>query len=106
MNETFAGEFGSSWRGLRDSRAGLDRKGPSPVSDLLLLVTVFGVTFVAELPDKSLFASLVLGTRYRPVQVPDLSSYHCHDIDLGDEGGSRHDRLFRRGRRFPTDWGV
>ena len=30
------------------------------MSDLLLL-TVFGVTFVAELPDKSLFASLVLG---------------------------------------------
>jgi putative Ca2+/H+ antiporter (TMEM165/GDT1 family) len=36
---------------------------------LLLLVTVFAVTFVAELPDKSLFASLVLGTRYRPGQV-------------------------------------
>jgi Ca2+/H+ antiporter, TMEM165/GDT1 family len=39
------------------------------VSALLLLVTVFGVTFVAELPDKSLFASLVLGTRYRPAHV-------------------------------------
>jgi putative Ca2+/H+ antiporter (TMEM165/GDT1 family) len=40
------------------------------VSDLLLLLlTVFGVTLVAELPDKSLFASLVLGTRYRPAQV-------------------------------------
>jgi Ca2+/H+ antiporter, TMEM165/GDT1 family len=38
-------------------------------SSLLLLVTVFAVTFVAELPDKSLFASLVLGTRYRPAQV-------------------------------------
>jgi putative Ca2+/H+ antiporter (TMEM165/GDT1 family) len=36
---------------------------------LLLLVTVFAVTFAAELPDKSLFASLVLGTRYRPAQV-------------------------------------
>ena len=35
----------------------------------LLLVTVFAVTFVAELPDKSLFASLVLGTRYRPAHV-------------------------------------
>jgi hypothetical protein len=44
-------------------------EGPSSVSDLLLLATVFGVTFVAELPDKSLFASLVLGTRYRPVHV-------------------------------------
>jgi putative Ca2+/H+ antiporter (TMEM165/GDT1 family) len=36
---------------------------------LLLLVTVFAVTFAAELPDKSLFASLVLGTRYRPGPV-------------------------------------
>jgi putative Ca2+/H+ antiporter (TMEM165/GDT1 family) len=35
----------------------------------LLLVTVFAVTFVAELPDKSLVASLVLGTRYRPAYV-------------------------------------
>jgi putative Ca2+/H+ antiporter (TMEM165/GDT1 family) len=39
------------------------------VSDLLLLASVFGVTFAAELPDKSLFASLVLGTRYRPAHV-------------------------------------
>jgi Ca2+/H+ antiporter, TMEM165/GDT1 family len=39
------------------------------VSSLLLLVTVFAVTFVAELPDKSLFASLLLGTRYRAAQV-------------------------------------
>ena len=39
------------------------------MSSLLLLVTVFAVTFVAELPDKSLFASLVLGTRYRAGQV-------------------------------------
>jgi putative Ca2+/H+ antiporter (TMEM165/GDT1 family) len=35
----------------------------------LLLVTVFAVTFVSELPDKSLFGSLVLGTRYRPGYV-------------------------------------
>ncbi len=39
------------------------------VSGLLLLLTVFAVTFIAELPDKSLFASLVLGTRYRPAHV-------------------------------------
>jgi len=39
------------------------------VSDLLLLASVFGVTFAAELPDKSLFASLVLGTRYRAGHV-------------------------------------
>ena len=36
---------------------------------LVLLVTVFAVTFVAELPDKSMFASLVLGTRYRQAHV-------------------------------------
>lgn len=30
---------------------------------------VFGVIFVSELPDKSLFASLVLGTRYRALWV-------------------------------------
>jgi putative Ca2+/H+ antiporter (TMEM165/GDT1 family) len=29
----------------------------------------FVVTFLAELPDKSMFASLVLGTRYRPAWV-------------------------------------
>ena len=39
------------------------------MSDLLLLVTVFAVTLIAELPDKSLFASLVLGIRYRPAHV-------------------------------------
>ena len=39
------------------------------MSGLLLLMTVFAVTFIAELPDKSLFASLVLGTRYRPAHV-------------------------------------
>ncbi len=32
---------------------------------LTVVGIVFGVVFVAELPDKSLFASLVLGTRYR-----------------------------------------
>jgi Ca2+/H+ antiporter, TMEM165/GDT1 family len=34
-----------------------------------LLATVFAVTFVVELPDKSLFASLLLGTRYQPWHV-------------------------------------
>ena len=32
---------------------------------LTVIATVFVVIFVAELPDKSLFASLVLGTRYK-----------------------------------------
>jgi len=39
------------------------------VLSLSLIATVFVVIFVAELPDKSLFASLVLGTRYRPLWV-------------------------------------
>ena len=39
------------------------------MSWLVLLVTVFAVTFVAELPDKSLFATLVLSTRYRGAYV-------------------------------------
>jgi putative Ca2+/H+ antiporter (TMEM165/GDT1 family) len=34
-----------------------------------LVATVFVVIFLAELPDKSLFASLVLGTRYPPLWV-------------------------------------
>ena len=33
------------------------------------VATVFGVIFIAELPDKSLFASLVLATRHRPLLV-------------------------------------
>jgi Uncharacterized protein family UPF0016 len=28
--------------------------------------SAFALTFLAELPDKSMFAALVLGTRYRP----------------------------------------
>jgi putative Ca2+/H+ antiporter (TMEM165/GDT1 family) len=39
------------------------------VLNFALVATVFGLTFLAELPDKSLFASLLLGTRYRPVHV-------------------------------------
>lgn len=34
-----------------------------------ILLTVAAVIFLAELPDKSMFASLVLGTRYRPLYV-------------------------------------
>jgi putative Ca2+/H+ antiporter (TMEM165/GDT1 family) len=70
VNETFADEFSSFWRGSFWYL--LERAEPerlSLMSSLLLLVTVFALTFVAELPDKSLFASLVLGTRYRPAHV-------------------------------------
>lgn len=37
--------------------------------NVAVAAAVFAITFLAELPDKSLFASLVLGTRYRPVYV-------------------------------------
>lgn len=33
--------------------------------DLTTVAVVFGVIFIGELPDKSMFASLVLGTRFR-----------------------------------------
>ncbi|HEY3954094.1 MAG TPA: TMEM165/GDT1 family protein [Streptosporangiaceae bacterium] len=36
---------------------------------LAVIGAAFVITFLAELPDKSMFASLVLSTRYRPVQV-------------------------------------
>lgn len=39
------------------------------MSYLAAAAVAFGVTFLGELPDKSLFASLVLGTRYRPAYV-------------------------------------
>ncbi len=39
------------------------------VLDLRLLGTVFGVIFVAELPDKTALAALVLATRHKPLPV-------------------------------------
>ncbi|MBS2539911.1 TMEM165/GDT1 family protein [Catenulispora sp. NF23] len=41
----------------------------SHIVDLLVILTVFGVVFLAELPDKTALASLVLGTRYKPLHV-------------------------------------
>ncbi|HEX9526307.1 MAG TPA: TMEM165/GDT1 family protein [Streptosporangiaceae bacterium] len=70
MDETFADESGSSggvWPWFPPSDP--DREGPCPVPGAALLATVFAVTFVVELPDKSLFASLLLGTRYQPWHV-------------------------------------
>jgi putative Ca2+/H+ antiporter (TMEM165/GDT1 family) len=37
--------------------------------DLALIATVFGVIFAAELPDKTMVATLVLSTRFRPALV-------------------------------------
>ncbi|HEU5416950.1 MAG TPA: TMEM165/GDT1 family protein [Streptosporangiaceae bacterium] len=36
---------------------------------LVIAASVFGITFLGELPDKSLFASLVMSTRYRRLPV-------------------------------------
>lgn len=41
----------------------------SDAVNLAVALTTFAVIFPAELPDKSLFASLVLGTRFRPLPV-------------------------------------
>jgi len=48
---------------------GPDGEGGPLMASIAVAATVFGITFLAELPDKSLFASLVLGTRYRAVYV-------------------------------------
>jgi Ca2+/H+ antiporter, TMEM165/GDT1 family len=37
------------------------------MAHVAVFAAVFAITFLAELPDKSLFVSLVLGTRYRPL---------------------------------------
>ena len=34
-----------------------------------VIVTVFAIIFVAELPDKTMIATLIMGSRYRPVLV-------------------------------------
>lgn len=39
------------------------------MAELAVIGIAFAVTFLAELPDKSMFASLVLATRYRPFAV-------------------------------------
>ncbi|MEU8862234.1 TMEM165/GDT1 family protein, partial [Streptomyces umbrinus] len=37
--------------------------------DPLAILTAFGLIFLAELPDKTMFASLAMGTRMRPLYV-------------------------------------
>jgi putative Ca2+/H+ antiporter (TMEM165/GDT1 family) len=37
--------------------------------DPVVIATAFGLIFLAELPDKSMFASLAMGTRMRPLYV-------------------------------------
>lgn len=37
--------------------------------NIAVMAAVFAIVFLAELPDKSMFASLVLGSRYQPFRV-------------------------------------
>ena len=37
--------------------------------DFVIAATTFGLVFAAELPDKTALASLILGSRYRPIYV-------------------------------------
>ena len=37
--------------------------------DLGIIATVFAIIFVAELPDKTMIATLIMGSRYRPILV-------------------------------------
>jgi hypothetical protein len=62
-----AGPFEVVPRTSLPSRGG-ELRYSDPV-DLAVALTTFVVIFPAELPDKSLFASLVLGTRFRPLPV-------------------------------------
>ena len=56
---------------------------------LTVIATVFAVIFIAELPDKSLFASLVLSTRYKPlwVWVGASSAFVIHVVIAVAAGG-------------------
>jgi len=59
------------------------------VSGLLVAAIVFGTVFVVELPDNSGLATLVLGTRYRPIGVfaGTAAAFAMHAV-LAVAGGS------------------
>jgi len=57
------------WNGRGTLRGGGWRVHYSDAVNLAVALTTFAVIFPAELPDKSLFASLALGTRFRPLPV-------------------------------------
>jgi Ca2+/H+ antiporter, TMEM165/GDT1 family len=56
---------------------------------LAVAAIAFGVVFLAELPDKSMVASLVLGTRYRPlyVWIGAASAFAVHVVIAVAAGG-------------------
>jgi len=61
---------------IRETGDFVDLRGPAPSRkptgmslDPLAILTAFGLIFLAELPDKTMFASLAMGTRMRPLYV-------------------------------------
>jgi Ca2+/H+ antiporter, TMEM165/GDT1 family len=54
--------------GRRIARGRHERRG-APVASIAVALTTFAVILLAELPDKTALASLVLGTRYRALPV-------------------------------------
>ena len=57
---------------------------------LAVAAIAFGVVFLAELPDKSMIASLVLGTRFRPlyVWVGAAAAFSVHVVIAVAAGGA------------------
>lgn len=56
-------------RGALDTRAAQGYSAGQVPSYLKLVLTVYGIVFVAELPDKTALAALVLATRHKPMPV-------------------------------------
>lgn len=57
------------WRFAKILGPALNRKPPGMHLDPWAVLTAFGLIFLAELPDKTMFASLAMGTRMRPLYV-------------------------------------
>jgi Ca2+/H+ antiporter, TMEM165/GDT1 family len=90
VDETLAGEPGSSggvFFCFLPCEPGWE--GPCPLPAVALLAAVFAVTFAAELPDKSMLASLLLGVRYRPwpVWLGVMAAFAVHVILAVTAGG-------------------
>lgn len=66
MGETFRPSR-RTWPGRKASAS--DPAGELPAMDPLIVLAVFPIIFIGELPDKTMFASLVMATRGRPLHV-------------------------------------
>ena len=110
---------GAARRWPTDRRPGSGDAGagvPYPVPVVpAIVVAVFALIFVAELPDKTMIATLIMGSRYRPVLVwvGAAAAFAVHvtvAVLLGrllaapppPLGRGRHHRPVRRRRRLPA----